>query len=85
MKCNGCGADDEVRLGFCFDCANAGEVRAAKMSVLQHLSKAITNARRGAWWNAKIDVKWAYERLTRTGDYRRDGYFDKMGIDWRGK
>lgn len=83
MKCTGCGKDDELRLGFCWDCANGGEARAAKRIVRQHLAKAWRNVRQGRWANVRYDLKWAFERLTRTGDYAADGYFDSQGHAWR--
>ncbi len=83
--CNFCGtADSELRAGCCFDCATKGEERAARRTVVQHIRKAATNARKGYWDNARIDLRWAWERLTRTGDYAPDGYFDWQVPDWRG-
>ena len=82
--CNFCGSkDSDLRMGCCFDCATSGEERAARRSVRQHLAKAFTNARKGFWDNARIDLRWAFERLTRTGDYAPDGYFDHQVPDWR--
>lgn len=81
--CLFCGVDEELRLGCCWDCANSGEMRAAKRTVAQHLAKAIDNLRRCRWFNAKCDLRWAWERFTRTGDYATNGYFDKHQPDWR--
>lgn len=79
MRCAGCGRDEELRLGFCFDCATAGEERAARRTVLQHVAKGLRNL-----WNrnsnACFDFKWAWERLTRTGDYARNGEFAHFGL-----
>ena len=83
MKCIKCGRDEELRLGFCFDCVSAGEERAAKRSVLGHLLKMCWNLRRRKWWQASCDLTWAWQRLTRTGDYATDGTFDWEGYDWR--
>lgn len=68
-RCRGCKKWDDLRHGYCFDCASEGDLRLGRRSVLQHLVKAIGHAARGYWWNAKIDVKCAWERLTRTGEY----------------
>jgi hypothetical protein len=79
MKCDHCGKDDELRFGCCWDCASAGEARAARRTVLQHLSSAYRNLwRRNG--NAKYDIKWAWERLTKTGDYAPNGYFHNFNI-----
>lgn len=69
MICKGCGRDDDLRFGYCFDCATDGDLRLGRRSVMQHLGKAVSHVARGYWWNAKTDVKCAWERLTRTGDY----------------
>lgn len=83
-ECNFCGSEDrDLRMGCCFDCATSGEERAARRTVSQHIAKAFANARKGYWGNARIDLRWAYERLTRTGDYAPDGYFDWQVPDWR--
>lgn len=79
MICAGCGKDDELRLGFCFDCATAGEENAARRTVAQHLLKGLKNLCRGND-NARFDFGWAWERLTRTGDYARNGAFAYMGL-----
>ena len=79
MKCNYCGKDDELRFGCCWDCASTGEARAAKRTVPQHLGAMIRNLWRGNG-NAKYDRKWAWERLTRTGDYAPGGYFERNNI-----
>jgi len=79
MICKGCGKDAELRLGFCFDCATAGEERAARRNVVQHLMKGLQNLwlRNG---NARFDFKWAWERLTRTGNYAPNGEFAYLGL-----
>lgn len=69
--------EDDLRGGICFDCATAGEIKALKRTVLQHLAKAVRNIWRGSWMAARIDLMWAWERLTRTGDYRPGGYADR--------
>lgn len=79
--CRSCGRDRELRLGFCFDCASAGEARAAKRTVRQHLVKALVHWRRRDWWKARYDLRWAWERFTMTGDYAKGGYFEEMGDD----
>ncbi len=75
--CRGCGADDEIRLGYCWDCAVSGEERAAKRTVLQHFTKCVGHASRGFWTEARIDLRWAWERLTRTGNYKPGGEFSR--------
>ena len=79
MICKGCQKDDELRLGYCFECAEAGEARAAKRTVLQHIGTMIRNLWRGSD-DAKYDFKWAWERLTKTGDYAPGGYFERHDI-----
>lgn len=84
-KCKGCGKNEELRMGFCFDCASSGEERAAKRKVYQHLLKAWNNAWLGHkhTWKSKIDLSWAWQRLTRTGDYAQGGTFDWEGYNWK--
>lgn len=77
-KCAGCGNADELRMGFCWDCACAGEERAARRSVFQHLLQAASKASRGHWTEARICLSWAWERLTRTGDYKPGGEFERQ-------
>jgi hypothetical protein len=77
--CKGCGQPEELRLGFCFDCAAAGEARAAKRSVVQHLGRGVRNLlKRNPNW--RYDFAWARERLTKTGDYAPGDYFEREGI-----
>lgn len=83
MICKGCGRNTELRLGFCFDCASRGEVRAAQRTVVQHLRKALQNAKIKRWDYVRYDLRWAWERLTRTGDYGKRGYFAEMGVPVR--
>lgn len=82
-RCGKCGRHVELRLGFCFDCAQGGEERAAKRSVLEHMAKAVENVRKRRWQYAYYDITWAWQRLTRTGDYSKGGTFDFEGYDWR--
>jgi hypothetical protein len=80
-KCVACGReDDDLRMGVCFDCADAGEAKAAKRSVLQHAALGISHLRPGHTWKARFDFRWAWQRLTSTGDYRRGGYFDGQDL-----
>lgn len=81
--CKGCGKDEELRLGFCFDCASSGEHRLAKRTVLQHIAHSYKNLRHGWWWEFRCDWRMAFQRLFRVGDYKKDGYFDLENIDWR--
>jgi hypothetical protein len=79
--CKGCKSDTELRLGFCFDCASRGEQRAAQRTVLQHVAKALHNARINRWNYVRYDLTWAWQRLTHTGDYAKRGYFSEMGVE----
>ena len=79
MICDYCGKDDELRLGCCWDCASAGEAKAAKRSVIQHIGSMFRNLRKRNG-NAKYDFKWAWERMTKTGDYAPNGYFHNFNI-----
>jgi hypothetical protein len=95
--CAGCGSADELRGGFCFDCASAGELSAARRTTrrhllwaLQHVASALGYALRHEWPDARnvlgyarIDLRWARERWTQTGDYRIGGTFDREYPDWR--
>jgi hypothetical protein len=85
MKCNYCGQEDELRFGCCWDCASAGEERAAKRTVVQHVAVGFLNLWNRKWDGAKFEFKWALERLTGRGDYAAGGYFDWQGVDWRGR
>lgn len=81
--CETCGQDRELRLGHCFDCAHAGERRAAKRTVVQHLAKGVWQLWKRRPRFASYEFRWAWQRLWRTGDYAKDGYFDSEGHDWR--
>jgi hypothetical protein len=81
--CSECGRHEELRLGYCFECASNGEARAARRTVAQHLGKAVEHLLGGQRTYAWYDVTWAWQRLTRTGDYRPGGYFDLVGHGWR--
>jgi hypothetical protein len=83
MKCLGCGKDDDLALGYCYDCAHNGERRLACRTVCQHMAKGITHAFKRQWWYARLDFKLAFQRLLRIGDYKRGGYFDWQGHKWR--
>lgn len=74
---------EDVRFDTCFDCASAGEARAAKRTVFQHLAKGLLNLKCGNFEYAKYDFSWAWQRLTRTGDYSFGGTFDLEGYNWR--
>lgn len=83
-RCTACGREtDDLMMGACFSCASEAEQRAAKRSVWAHIKRGISNWRQGRKLFAKIDFRWAWQRLTRTGDYRRGGTFDWEGYDWR--
>ena len=82
-NCTSCKKEDELRFGVCFSCASSGESKAANRTVFQHLKTAIKNAQAKQYEYAGYDLKWAWQRLTRTGDYSKDGYFDSEGHNWR--
>lgn len=74
--CKGCRKYDDLRMGYCFDCADAGERRAAERTVLQHITEGAGQFGRGYRTEARISFQWAWERLTRTGDYKPGGEFE---------
>jgi len=77
--CAGCGQPEELRMGYCFDCAMAGEERAARRSVLQHLRCGFGRILLGNFsFATRMDFVWAWERLTKTGDYAPGGEFDSQ-------
>lgn len=83
-KCAKCGREEELRLGYCFNCVSEGERRAAKRTVWQHFLKGLSKLHQPKrLWQIRYDWQWAWERLTRTGDYAPGGVFDKEGYDWR--
>lgn len=73
MICNGCGKDGELRMGWCFACASAGDTRLGSRTVLQHVRHSLQSAFRGQWWHAKVDLKCAWKRATKTGNYGLNG------------
>jgi hypothetical protein len=84
MTCTVCGTDDDdLRFGVCYDCADRGEREAAHRTVIKHIYKAFINLRHRKWRYAWYDITWAWQRLTKTGDYAKGGYFDWAQSDWR--
>jgi len=77
-RCSGCNKWDDLRFGYCFDCACAGERRAAHCSILGHIGKGMKHIAGGYWTEARIDFSWAWERATRTGDYAPGGEFERQ-------
>jgi hypothetical protein len=75
--CSRCGTVEELRLGVCFDCAEAGEAHAARRSVAMHLLTAVKNVGRRRLDYSRFDLTWAWQRLTRTGDYASGGTFER--------
>ena len=69
--------DSDMREGFCFDCATIGERRALRRTVAQHVGWFARHALKFQWSSARIDLAWAWERLTRTGDYAPGGYAEQ--------
>src|SRR5258706_10315368 len=82
-KCGSCGKWEDLRMGCCFDCVTKGEIRLAKRTVWQHIVRGHNLLWKGHWWEGKLELELAFQRLTQTGDYRKDGYFDREGIKWR--
>lgn len=77
--CVSCGAMDETRMGVCWDCACAGEEKAARRSVMQHVFHGLGKVVRGRFdFGTRMDFTWAWERLTKTGDYAPGGEFDRQ-------
>lgn len=76
MICKGCGRDDELRLGYCFDCATAGDLRLGRRTVLQHWWHAITKAK--SWWMFKTDIRCGFERMFRRGDYAKGREWENL-------
>ena len=76
--CRRCKDWTDLRLGFCFECADAGERRAAKRTVAQHIAKGAGQLWRGYRTEARISFQWAWERLTATGDYKPGGEFSRF-------
>lgn len=77
-SCSTCSETHELRMGVCFDCANSGEIRSAKRTVTQHLLKCARNLSARKFEFARYDITWAWQRLTKTGDYEPGGYFDDL-------
>lgn len=70
MACRVCGSgDDDLRMGVCFDCATAGDLRLGRRSTLQHWTHGVGSLAQGIWWRARMDFKMGWERLTRSGEY----------------
>ncbi len=74
---------EDTRFSTCFECASVGEEMAAKRSVLQHLKKGAENIIAGNFEYSLYDFSWAWQRLTKTGDYSKGGTFDREGYKWR--
>lgn len=70
MTCQVCGSgDSDLRMGVCFDCATAGDIRLAKRSTLQHWRHGAYSLFCGVWWRARMDFRMGWERIWRTGEY----------------
>jgi len=76
-RCKRCGCYDDLRMGTCFDCADAAERRAAQRSAGQHIGMGFRLLREARWTSARICFLWAWERWTRTGDYAPGGVFER--------
>ncbi len=82
-KCNICNKEKDLRFGYCLSCAMSGEERSAKRTVIQHLKRAWINFKAKRYEYLGYDLRWAWQRFSRTGDYETGGYFDSEGHDWR--
>ncbi len=83
--CAVCGGEAETRFGCCFDCATEGERKAAHRSILQHLAVGLGRVLRGRRdFGTRLEFIWAWERLTKTGDYAPGGEFDRMYLKPKG-
>lgn len=72
MSCSVCGSgDDDLRVGVCFDCAAAGDIRLAKRSTFQHWKHGVGSILHGVWWRASMDFRMGWERIWRTGEYAK--------------
>lgn len=70
MTCHVCKrATDDLRMGICFDCATAGDIRLGSRSVAQHIAHGVNSLFCGIWWRVRIDFKCAWERIWRSGEY----------------
>lgn len=84
LRCQRCGAIDELRMGVCFDCASRCEKRRAMEPWYSHLLRAFRHLlKRRCWWKARLDLKWAKQSLTQTGDFKPGGYLDREYPGWR--
>lgn len=84
QACRGCGVFDELRGGWCWDCASRGELKRARWTVLQQVKSGLAHLRTRHWFEAKCDFRWAWQRFTRTGDYAPGGYLDQeYGNTWK--
>lgn len=78
-RCSRCRSLTDLREGFCFDCATEGERRAAHRTVVQHVGRSFYAALyERDLTSARIFLRWAWERLTRTGDYKPGGEFESQ-------
>jgi hypothetical protein len=82
-KCERCEQVKETRSEICFECADSVAHAVAHCTVLGHLNEALANARMCQWEFVLYDLHWAWARFTRTGDYARDGMFDRTQPCWR--
>lgn len=83
VQCKICGKERDVCYGVCFDCATSAEERASKRTVIQHLYYSLRSLCARQFIDSRIYLEWAFERLTRTGDYRKGGTFDREGYKWK--
>lgn len=76
MICKRCGKDEDLRFGYCFDCATEGDLRLGRRSILEHWWHAVSKAR--DWWTFKTDIKLGFERMFRRGEYAPGGEWEHL-------
>jgi hypothetical protein len=76
-RCLSCSASADLRYGYCFDCATNAEAIASHRSVASHLFCGFRSLFRGYDIESRIYFRWAWERLTSTGDYAPGGEFEQ--------
>ena len=70
--------DKNLRNDICFDCATKAENKALERNVFQHIIQALYNVYRLQFYYAKIDLEWAWERFTNTGDYSSEAVMERI-------
>lgn len=74
---------EKSKTGICDYCYQDSMTYLAKMTVFQHLLASLGSLFEFDFFGVCFELVWAFQRLTRTGDYGKGGEFERMGIDWR--